>query len=123
MAKKNQTTEAQPNKKSRPKVETPTLADQTPEFAGDFELIGGLTAAAGNGDSVENQMAARLSDPRIPLVQRQALAGQIGQLQGNRHLQRLVNPASGLRSLTGPRLSSERLESLVSPASGLRSLT
>jgi hypothetical protein len=41
------------------------------------------------GGSFENQ-AARLGDPRVTNVQRQALAAQIGRVQGNRHLQKVV---------------------------------
>ncbi|MCL4298069.1 MAG: hypothetical protein KJ077_20165 [Anaerolineae bacterium] len=43
--------------------------------------------------------AASLSDPRIPLLQRQMMADQIGEAHGNLHLQRVVeSPASAQRS-------------------------
>lgn len=46
--------------------------------------------------------AARLGDPRLSTVQRQALGTQIGQVQGNRHLQQVIAsmpPKAGYRPL------------------------
>jgi hypothetical protein len=51
-------------------------------------LLRGPDGAFGAG-SFENQ-AARLGDPRLTIVQRQALAAEIGRVQGNKHLQRVV---------------------------------
>ena len=51
-------------------------------------LLGGVVGAE-NGGTIEAQ-AARLGDARLPTVQRRALAVQIGRLQGNRHLQRVM---------------------------------
>jgi hypothetical protein len=48
----------------------------------------GPLAAAG-GHAVEAQ-ATRLADARLHPAQRQAVAGEIGRLQGNRHLQRVI---------------------------------
>ena len=55
-------------------------------------LHGGLVGAAAQ--------AARLGDPRLTTVQRQALTVQIGRSQGNRHLQRVMASLSGQKSLT-----------------------
>jgi post-segregation antitoxin (ccd killing protein) len=51
-------------------------------------LLSGPKGALGSG-SIENQVA-RLSDARLPIRQRQALAAEIGRVQGNRRLQRVV---------------------------------
>jgi hypothetical protein len=48
------------------------------------------TAALGRGPNQQSQ-AARLADSRVPAVQRQSLARQIGRLQGNLHLSRLLS--------------------------------
>lgn len=42
-------------------------------------------------DSLVNAQLAQLSDPRLQTAQRQTLAAQIGRIQGNRHLQRVLN--------------------------------
>ena len=100
------TNRAQP--KRRPKLKTmATLAEQTDEqiklgqrpaehastAAADHQatlsqLLHGPNGVFGGG-SVQNQ-AARLSDPRLQSMQRQALTSQIGRVQGNRHLQRMI---------------------------------
>lgn len=48
-----------------------------------------LPGVATDGHTIQAQ-AARLSDPQLQTVQRQALAGQIGRAQGNRHLRRTL---------------------------------
>ncbi len=93
MPKQNQSVEAQPHKKNRPKVEPAVVPEQTQELAGPTTLPDGPLAAAGNG-AVDEQ-AARLADPRFQMVQRQAMAAQIGQVQGNHHLQRVVESLRG----------------------------
>jgi hypothetical protein len=52
----------------------------------DWELSVPLAAEP----TMESQ-SARLTDSRVPAVQRQSLAKQIGRLQGNRHLSRLLS--------------------------------
>lgn len=52
---------------------------------------------AAYGDSFYIQ-AARLDDPRLHTEQRQALATQIGRVQGNRHLQRVIASLPGDRA-------------------------
>lgn len=51
-------------------------------------LLRGPGGVLGSG-AVETQIA-RLNDPRLSTVQRQALAAQIGRMQGNRHLGRVL---------------------------------
>ncbi len=55
-------------------------------------LAPGSPLVVAAGASIDAQ-AARLADPRLPPVQRQALAAGIARLQGNRHLQRAIGPA------------------------------
>lgn len=50
--------------------------------------------AAFRGGSPGIQVA-RLGDPRLQTIQRQALAAQIGRRQGNRHLQRIIASVKG----------------------------
>lgn len=79
----------------------PTLADQE-------TLLGQAVFAHGAAGQ-----AALLLDANIPAIQRQRIAGQIGHVQQNRHLQRLLDSAnlqrSGLviqmRDLTSPRFA------------------
>ncbi len=61
-------------------------------------LLRGPDGAFGAG-TVENQ-AARLGDPRLTTIQRQALAVQIGQVQGNRHIQRVVGSLERSKNIT-----------------------
>jgi hypothetical protein len=88
MAKQNQAAEAKSDKKNRPKVKPPVVEELTDELAGLAQLPGGPMAAAGDG-TIEGQ-AARLRDSRLQTAQRQAMAAQIGRVQGNKHLQRVV---------------------------------
>jgi len=61
------------------------------ESSGQDDLDALLKGPAGvlGGGSLENQVAC-LKDPRLQTVQRQALAAQVGRVQGNRHLQRVL---------------------------------
>ncbi|MCP4711172.1 MAG: hypothetical protein GY869_21340, partial [Planctomycetes bacterium] len=88
MTKQNRAAEAKSDKKSRPKVKPPVVEKLTDDLAGLVQLPGGSIAAA-DGGTIEAQ-AARLGDMRLQTVQRQALAAEIGRVQGNRHLQRVV---------------------------------
>lgn len=89
MAPQKSTTEAKPDHNNGHKIEPAIVAEPAVEFAGVTDMTGGLAAASGS-DPIENQMAAQLRDPRIPLAQRRATAAQIGQVQGNHHLQMLM---------------------------------
>ncbi len=88
MTKQNQAAETKSDKKRRPKVEPPVVEEQTGDVASLAQLLGGPMAAAGDG-TMEGQVA-RLGDLRLQTAQRQAMATQIGRVQGNRHLQRVV---------------------------------
>ena len=84
MAEQHHKADTQLNKKPTPKVELVGSLDSPVELAA---LSESLTAL----DSVSLQdQAAQLNDPRLLVVQRQALASQIGQGQGNQHLQRVI---------------------------------
>ncbi|GIK37834.1 MAG: hypothetical protein BroJett011_16670 [Chloroflexota bacterium] len=87
MTKQNQKAENQADKKNQ-KVEPPAAAT---DFAGkvtDLTQLPGDLLAAGSS-SIENQ-ATHLANKRLQTVQRQAIAAQIGRVQGNQHLQRIV---------------------------------
>jgi hypothetical protein len=79
-------------------VEPATAGQLGYELAGLSKLPAGLSSG-GNG-SIQAQ-AALLTDPRLQTAQRQALADQIGWMQGNRHLQRVAVQAG----VSGPRHS------------------
>jgi hypothetical protein len=57
-----------------------------------------IPLAAAEGESIEDQ-AALLNDTRFQAAQRQALAAQIGQVQGNQHLQRVIEVTSNTDSV------------------------
>jgi hypothetical protein len=88
MAKEMQATEAKSNRKNPAVVEPATAGQLGYELAGLSKLPAGLSSG-GNG-SIQAQ-AALLTDPRLQTAQRQALADQIGWMQGNRHLQRVTS--------------------------------
>ena len=81
MAKQNQAAETKSDKKSRAKVKPIVIEELTDDLAGLAQLPGGPIAAAGDG-TIQAQ-AGRLGDPRLQTAQRQALAAQIGRVQGN----------------------------------------
>lgn len=85
MAKENQAAEAKADKGRRPQVEPTVVAELTDDLVGLAQLAGGPVAAAGDGTILGQ--AGRLGDTRLQSAQRQALAAQIGRLQGNGHLQ------------------------------------
>ena len=82
MAKQQQQAEAKSDKKSRAKVKPIVIEELTGDLAALAALVGGPMPAAGNG-TIQAQ-ATRLGDPRLQSTQRQALAAQIGRVQGNR---------------------------------------
>ena len=88
MAKQNKTTEITSKKQRRSRVKTPPVAELTEELARLSKLPGGSVATMGDG-TIKTQ-AGWLGNTRIQTVQRQALAIQIGQVQGNDHLQRVL---------------------------------
>lgn len=90
MAKHHRAVEDKQNQKRRRRVK-PVVAELASDRAGLpglTELPGGLINTV-DGDTIQAQ-AARLGDERLQSAQRQALAAQIGQTQGNRHVQRLA---------------------------------
>ncbi len=101
MSKRPQVTEAQAEKKNRQQINAPSgrssVSDQPP--APDFSFRGG---------SVESQ-AAMLE--QMPAAQRQAMIQRISQVQGNRHLQRIINASHQSRganlSASGPQSQSQ----------------
>ena len=80
--------EAQSEKKNGHKPQTAPVLEPANEFAGVAEIPVGLIGLDGDGN-IQSQ-SARLNDPRLYTVQRQAMAARIGQLHGNQHLQRLL---------------------------------
>ncbi len=88
MAKQNKTADVT-SEKQRQLKSKPIVEEVTDELTRLTKLPGGPLAAVGDG-SIEAQ-AARLGDKRFQTIQRQALAAQIGQMQGNLHLQKVVD--------------------------------
>lgn len=88
MPKQAQTANAQADKENKTKPEPVVNPTSANDLGGLSQLPNSLMAAAGSGSS--EAQAARLADPRWQSAQRQALAGQIGRIQGNRHLQRTM---------------------------------
>jgi hypothetical protein len=86
--RRTQNDERDQKRRRRTKSMAAELADGQTGLAAPSELPGGPIVAARDG-TIPAQ-AARLGDPRLQTVQRQALAAQIGRVQGNRHLQRVV---------------------------------
>lgn len=87
MTKQTKSTEAQTDEKRQNKSHSEVTSEAVEGQANLAEILDPM-AAAGDG-SIESQ-GFRLRDPRLPVEQRQALAAEIGQVQGNRHLQRMV---------------------------------
>jgi tetratricopeptide (TPR) repeat protein len=89
MAPKAQQVKSQSDTKLRRGL-TPTVAEDT-----DPDLVEGVRFpedhTAQVGDSSVERQAAQLGDPRLLRAQRQGLAARIGRLQGNRHLQKVVD--------------------------------
>jgi hypothetical protein len=86
VARQNKAVKAHSDEKSRAKVKRTVVEKLSDDLAGLAQLPGGPIAAVG-GSTIQ---AARLGDVRLQTVQRQALAAQIGQMQGNRHLQKVI---------------------------------
>jgi outer membrane protein OmpA-like peptidoglycan-associated protein len=78
----------QQEKLNRQKDISPAQPEQAEGQAADAILSGSLSGAA--GDNSVRSKAARLSDHRFQTVQRQANVAQVGQVKGNRYLQRVM---------------------------------
>ncbi len=87
MAKQNQTTTVQSAPKSQQKP-APTPVSEVGNGLALTDMQRDRLELAG-APSLQGQ-AGRLDDPRLQTLQRQMLAGKIGQTQGNGHLQRIV---------------------------------
>jgi hypothetical protein len=83
-----QTAPSQQDKAGQQKNKPEAVNEPLPEGLAAGALPGGVMAA---GDSSVAGQAARLRDLRFALVQRQAMAAQIGRVAGNHYLQRVVN--------------------------------
>ncbi len=90
MAQPTKTT-AQPDHKNGHKPAPVVVQQSAGDFAGVAELPGEMVGAHGEG--IQEQ-AARLNDARLQAVQRQKMATQIGKMQGNQHLQRVIQTAT-----------------------------
>jgi hypothetical protein len=88
MSSEHQTAKGPQDKPSQQKNRPEVVTEPMPEQFAAGALPGGLMAA---GDSSVAGQAARLRDVRFALVQRQAMAAQIGRVAGNHYLQRVIN--------------------------------
>jgi len=88
MKSQNQATKVELNKQNQRSAGPAVVAEPAGNLAALFELPPSPIAAAGNG-SIEAQ-ANWLGKGRLQGAQRRALAAQIGRVQGNQHLQRVV---------------------------------
>lgn len=88
MTKQSQAAEGQADKKGRPRTNPVVIADPAVDLLDLGKLPGGPGLATAGGE-IEGQVA-RLGDARLQIAQRQALAAEVGRVQGNRHLQRVV---------------------------------
>ncbi len=90
MPKQNPVTESQADKQNHPKTKSPSL---TPDLMGEpvnMSLLPDSFLAA--GADCGGAPTARLNNSRLQTAQRQAIASQIGRVQGNRYLQRALAP-------------------------------
>ena len=88
MSQPGKTAEKQTDKTHRPKPEPAVVTDPASDWTWLARFGGGPLAASGDG-TIDGQ-AERIADPRLLTVQRQAIAVEIGDVQGNRHLHRVV---------------------------------
>lgn len=87
-AKQDATKETRLNKKRRNKVNPPSIAESTDDLANLDGLI----------DSYTDPPVAHSGVEKLPSSQRRALAGQIGEVQGNQYLQKLMAVSRGQQS-------------------------
>lgn len=103
MARQNKRVEAKPDDNRRVQAKRSMAAEVAVGLSSGTELANDPISLV--GETIEAQ-AARLSDQRLPSVQRHTLAVHIGQVQGNRHLQRLIatlNDSHRVGSKRGPK--------------------
>lgn len=96
MIKQNKITENQTHKKIKPKVEMPASASNLTGKAADLTQL--PTSLLENDDISLGNQADHLANGRLQIAQRQALANQIGRVQGNQHLQQVVGSFRGNRT-------------------------
>lgn len=91
MTKSDKITEANSDKKAQQKQETFVQDKEQFETS---SLANGLPKDLIYNSNLERQVDI-LSNPDIPVVQRQKIADQIGRMQGNLHLQRVISQTKG----------------------------
>jgi len=112
MSKRNKQAEinATKNKQGKPKLSD--HLSQNDDLSGQIRSTGELSRID-YPDTVNNQTAV-LGDSRLQKIQRQTIANQIGQTQGNRHLERVTTEATGSQELT-PSNRLHNLPPIVNP--------
>lgn len=82
----------QPAAKPAPKAQQKPTPVPVAEMSNDVALADGamVEQKLTSGLSLQGQ-AVRLGDPRLRTIQRQIIAGQIGRVQGNHHLQHVIS--------------------------------
>jgi hypothetical protein len=89
MTKQTQASQPQPEYKNGHKPEPAVIPEQANDTARMLQPMNAPGGANSNGDM--DFQAARLNNGRLQIVQRQDMAQQISQVQGNQHLQRLLH--------------------------------
>jgi len=84
VARLDQSTEHRIDRQPPAKVDAPSRAGQ---FAALPQSLGSPRIA---GENTIDRQAIRLGDERLPTAQRHGMAAQIGRVQGNRHLQKVL---------------------------------
>jgi hypothetical protein len=89
MAKHHRAAEDKSDKKGRPETKLVIVTKPAGALASGLAEFPAGPIGAADGGTIQAQ-AAQLGDLRLQSAQRQALAAQIGRVQGNQHLQRVV---------------------------------
>ena len=94
------------SKEKANKVEPPVKVEEQPQPAS-AELLPGILAGSGTPDDILQRQCELLGDRRLDCQQRQKMAAQIGRVQGNKQLQRLMlkietRPGAGSISTFSP---------------------
>jgi hypothetical protein len=122
MPKQKRTTHLQAKQNAQQKSKPDLRIEQTEERTSPEKLSNSLAGSAGD-DPVQTH-AVLLSNTRIPIIQRQVIATQIGQMAGNQYLQRVILQRQGIPSKekgsvqdnkVDPRLIAQ-VKELVSPS-------